>query len=112
MTVKAIYVCGPMSASGRDDHNYPTFHAAADRLRGLGWDVLNPADIDAQHNTTGEHQSWDWYMRHAIRMVALADAIALLPGWGASRGAIIEYGIGTGLKIPTRTLNAWLEWKS
>jgi len=41
---KRIYIAGPMT--GHADHNYPAFHAAADRFQRAGWDVVNQIDID------------------------------------------------------------------
>jgi hypothetical protein len=101
----SIYIAGPMS--GIEDFNYPAFRAAETQLRALGYDVLNPADIEAE-NTTGEPQPWEWYMRAAIHMVARADAMALLPGWENSTGATLEHKIGTALKHDIRLLERWL----
>jgi hypothetical protein len=39
---KRIYIAGPMT--GLVEHNFPAFHAAADRLRKAGWDAVNPAE--------------------------------------------------------------------
>ena len=38
----SIYIAGPMS--GKVDHNYPAFHAAAKFLREKGWTVFSPAE--------------------------------------------------------------------
>lgn len=40
--IKRIYLAGPMT--GLPEFNYPAFHAEAARLRGLGYQVENPAD--------------------------------------------------------------------
>jgi hypothetical protein len=104
MTV--IYVAGPMS--GLPDFNYPAFNAAAEQLRQRGYKVLSPVDAEVE-NTTGQHQEWGWYMRRALRMVLDADALALLPGWEASRGATLEVHVADALKMPRRTLSEWLE---
>ena len=100
-----IYIAGPMS--GVKDFNYPAFNAAANELRALGHDVLNPADLETL-NFSGKPQEWQWYMRHAIAMVARADGVALLPGWRASKGATLEYRVATALTLDIRNLDAWL----
>ena len=45
MASKRIYISGPMT--GMPEHNFPAFHAAADRLRKAGWSVVNPAVVAA-----------------------------------------------------------------
>ena len=42
--VHRIYLSGPMS--GWPDLNFPAFHAAAALLRGQGFEVVNPAEIN------------------------------------------------------------------
>jgi nucleoside 2-deoxyribosyltransferase len=99
-----IYVAGPMT--GIPEHNYPAFDQAETDLRAAGYDVLNPVASE-QHNTTGQPQTWRWYMRHSIPMVAAADGIALLPGWENSSGAQLEVHIAEALDLPTKALDAW-----
>lgn len=102
---KRMYLCGPMT--GIKDYNYPAFNYAAQRLRDEGHFVLSPVDAEKE-NVLGEHQTWEWYMRRSLRMISRADSIALLPGWGGSKGAILEYQVGTGLKLEIHTLEEWL----
>lgn len=90
---KRIYIAGPMT--GHPDFNYPAFHAEAARLRALGYQVENPAENPQQG-------SWQAYMRVAIAQLVKCDAIALLPGWENSRGALIENGLAVSLGIPVR----------
>lgn len=85
------------------DFNYPAFHAAEAQLRALGYDVLNPAS-----NFEDTSKPWDFYMRHAIRQVTHADAIALLPGWDVSKGASLEHHIGRALGLDIHVLSVWL----
>ncbi|WP_319942079.1 DUF4406 domain-containing protein [Pseudomonas quasicaspiana] len=42
--MRRIYISGPMT--GLPDFNFPAFAAEANRLRGLGFDVVNPAEIN------------------------------------------------------------------
>ena len=43
---QTIYVAGPMR--GYEDFNYPAFHEAERILESIGWDVVNPAKMDAE----------------------------------------------------------------
>lgn len=78
-----IYVAGPMT--GLPDFNYPAFHAAAQKLRSLGHEVLNPAE-----NPVPPCGTWAGYMRLALTQLVQCDCIVLLPGWSDSRSALIE----------------------
>lgn len=100
-----LYVAGPMT--GIPEFNYPAFNAAADQLRDAGYAVLNPVDSE-QHNPDSTPQPWDWYMRHALRMVTEADGIALLPGWQRSRGARLERLVGHHLHLPSHPVQVWI----
>lgn len=88
MTTPRIYISGPMS--GLPECNYPAFHAEAARLRGLGYDVVNPAEISV---TTGADASWTDYLRADLRELLTCNTVALLPGWHASKGAHLEIQI-------------------
>lgn len=87
-----IYIAGPMT--GLPDFNYPAFNAEAARLRALGWHVENPAE-----NAAPPCGSWSGYMRLAIAQLVTCDAVCLLPGWSASRGASIEHGLAVHLGL-------------
>lgn len=100
-----LYIAGPMT--GYEYFNYPEFRSAEQQLRGAGFDVLNPVSAE-QHNTTGAPQAWDWYMRHALRMVVDSEGIALLPGWEDSRGACLEVHVARHLGLATRPLLDWI----
>jgi nucleoside 2-deoxyribosyltransferase len=90
--MKRIYIAGPMS--GHPELNFPAFHAEATRLRALGFDVVNPAEINADPNA-----GWHACMRDDIAQLVRCDGIARLPGWEASRGARIEVGLATSLEM-------------
>lgn len=80
---KRIYISGPMT--GIQDFNFPAFHAEADRLRALGYDVVNPAEINP--DTTME---WHECMRRDLAELLTCDALALMDGWQKSAGAHLE----------------------
>ena len=100
-----LYISGPMT--GLPEFNYPAFRAAANDLTRVGYDVLNPVDAEEHNPTPGEPQSWDWYMRHALRMVLDAEGVATLPGWTKSRGAALEVHIACALNLPVESVEFW-----
>jgi hypothetical protein len=89
-----LYIAGPMS--GLPGMNFPLFHAEAMRLRGLGYEVINPAEINPDQG-----MSWSECMRADIAALVTCDAIALLPGWRDSRGATLEQHIADRLGMPS-----------
>ena len=91
--MKRVYICGPMS--GLLELNYPAFNARAAQLRELGYHVENPAE-----NPVPACGSWEGYIRLAIAQLVTCDYIDRLPGWGSSRGAVIEWGLAMDLDIP------------
>ena len=86
MTPKTIYLSGPMT--GLPQFNYPTFYAAAAKLRALGYVVENSAE-----NPEPLCKSWAGYMRLALAQLVRCEIIVRLPGWQNSRGAVIESSI-------------------
>lgn len=89
---KRIYVAGPMT--GYKYLNFPAFHAAAAALRAEGHHVENPAEINADPNA-----QWLDCMRMDIARLVTCDAVYMLPGWEASRGARLEHHIAAGLGL-------------
>ena len=98
-----VYISGPMS--GLPDNNFPAFHAAAADLRGLGYEVVNPAEIDAgvRADEVGTDAFWRACMRADIKALCDCGALALLPGWERSKGAHIELNLAhrLGMRIGT-----------
>ena len=92
MTKLRIYIAGPMT--GLPDLNFPAFHEMAGLLRGAGHDVVNPAEINP--DTT---MSWHACMRRDIAELVTCDAIYLLDGWQASKGATLEHHIAERLGL-------------
>jgi hypothetical protein len=82
--IKRIYLSGKMT--GLPEFNYPAFNAEAARLRALGFDIENPAE-------NPEQDTYDGYMRQALRQMLTCDTIAMLPGWINSNGAMMERDI-------------------
>ena len=94
-----VYLSGPMT--GLPELNFPAFCAEADRLRGLGYDVVNPAEINPD-----AAMPWDQCMRADIKALCDCDMIALLPGWETSKGAHLELHIAHRIGIAVKMVEA------
>jgi hypothetical protein len=92
MTKMRVYIAGPMS--GIDSLNFAAFNEAAARLRGQGFEVVNPAEINPDHA-----MPWAECMRRDIAELVKCDAIYLLPGWQKSKGATLEHHIAERLEL-------------
>lgn len=90
---RRVYLAGPMT--GLPDFNYPAFNAEAARLRALGYHVENPAE-----NQKPVPETWENYLRAALRQMLTCDAVLLLPGFQSSRGAMLEMNTAHALSMP------------
>ena len=63
-------------------------------------DIFNPMGKSRELGE-GLHFSYDEYLRIDMAFLELCDAVAMIPGWEASRGANMEYGyaVGTGKQV-------------
>lgn len=92
MKKQTFYIAGPMT--GLPDLNFPAFHAEAARLRVLGHEVINPAEINPD-----KHLTWLECMRTDIAALVFCDAVQLLSGWQDSKGATLEHHIAERLGL-------------
>ena len=88
--LSTIYLSGPMT--GMLAFNYPAFHVEAAKLRELGHCVFNPAETDLPEAAT-----WQEHMREDLQALLGCDQIHLLPGFGKSKGAMLELVIAQAL---------------
>lgn len=114
--MKKAYLAGPMRSIPL--FNFPAFNAAAAKLRSEGWIVFNPAEKDNERhgtdisagNATGDEKiaakDHGFNLREALALdldfiCREADAIFMLPGWQASKGATAERAtaIALGLEV-------------
>src|SRR5437870_2742316 len=97
-----IYIAGPMR--GRPDWNFAAFDAAAERWRAAGYQPFSPAAVDRALGYSEVHGCPPEQLRHVIQMdlacVLAADAVALLPGWEASKGSAVELALAQFLGLP------------
>lgn len=82
-----VYLSGPMS--GIPLYNFPMFHAFAGALRRMGWEVANPAEFfDGATDLP-----YVVYMRRDLEELGYCHAVAVLPGWEHSSGAMKEVAV-------------------
>jgi hypothetical protein len=91
-----LYLAGPMT--GYPEFNKPAFAAESARLRELGFDIVNPAELNE-----GNDGEWLNCMRVDIKALVDCDGAALLPGWEQSRGASIEQRLARDLGLRVYT---------
>lgn len=104
-----IYLAGPMT--GLPDYNFPAFDHATKQLRALGHTVFNPAENDRDNgfDASGleghEAERLGFSVRRALKqdlswICDHAEAVAVLPDWHRSKGALTETTLATALGIP------------
>lgn len=111
MNKTTLYISGPMT--GYPDLNFPAFHYAAAELRAKGFEVVSPAEIELPQYPKGykpndeadRRKMWEAFMRADIIEMMKADAVATLPGWEKSDGAVIEVGLA--IKLGMDILDAY-----
>lgn len=118
-----IYLSGPMT--GIPDYNFPAFDTAADHLRAMGHEVFNPAENDRENGfdftgTQGHEAAEHGFdLRKALKQDLAwicdhAEAIALLDGWSASKGAMAEVTLAAALGLTAGMWHNYTEngiWK-
>lgn len=98
-----VYLAGPMR--GHDDHNWPAFDEAAQRLAEMGFDVVSPADLDRANGVRVDDEEMSSGMLRKclardIDALAGCDMIYLMPGWKTSRGAKAEVAFAKAIGMP------------
>lgn len=103
MSSKKFYLAGPMT--GIPQFNFPAFHDASTQLRGKGWGIISPAEMDSpavqeaamaspdgklvDNGVAGE--TWGQMLARDVRIIADdVNGVVFLPGWEKSRGARLE----------------------
>lgn len=95
--MKRIYLSGPMT--GLPERNFPAFVAEAARLRALGYEVVNPTEINGNAHVLG--LSHIECLRNDAAGLATCDTLAMLrlPDGHYSKGMQIEIDIADLLEI-------------
>jgi len=102
-TLPRVYVAGPMSSTQENKYeyfNFAEFDKAQERLESIGFNVINPAQIDRAYGFHPERKRCDALdvtpsgMAHIfsrdLQAVSICDFIYFMAGWQDSKGANIE----------------------
>ena len=82
--VTKLYLSGKMS--GLPDLGFDLFNRVAAQLRAIGYEVVNPVEINGDPAA-----EWLPCIIEDLKHLATCDGIALLPNWSDSFGAKIEH---------------------
>lgn len=101
------YLAGPMS--GLPEQNYAAFRDACVQLRYLGMNIVSPHET-VHHPTQPDSVQWSELLRRDTGSLLLCQGIILLPGWGASRGAVFELNIALTLGMQVHLFKNGMLW--
>lgn len=101
-----IFISGPMS--GLPEYNFPNFYRMADRLKNMGFEVVNPADLAITHEVAkviADPIEFRAMLEEEWEALRHCDTILLLEGWENSKGgrSELELALELGLKIITES---------
>lgn len=87
-----VYLSGPITGVKNYKEN---FAAAEEKMKKMGFDVINPAAF----NRVLPEMGYEEYMDIDLKLLAMCDVIYMLKDWEKSRGANREYGFALGADI-------------
>lgn len=108
-----IYIANKMSDIPQ--FNFPWFEGAAAYLRGLGHDVVSPAELDAPETRTAalaspdgsmdsgvNGETWADFLARDVKLIADGgiEAVVVGPDWEDSKGARLEAFVAHQLGLP------------
>ena len=107
-----IYLAGPMT--GMPSLNFEAFMYCESNLKEVGWKVFNPAQFDIEAGFDPREMSYkeieeflkerphflDEAMQKDLEAIMCSDAVAMLPDWEQSTGALAEYHLARWRHIP------------
>lgn len=95
---RKIYLSGPMK--NLPDHNVPAFNRAAETLRALGHEVMNPGE----HQDDARVDLKPVFLSYCDYIINHADMLVILPGWENSKGVAAEKALAEVFKLEIRYL--------
>jgi hypothetical protein len=99
-TIETLYLSGRMS--GLPNYNRDRFNEIEYLVRELGYDVVNPAQIDLDEDGPDVVHTWEHYIKRDLSIIIeKCDGIVMFDDWQNSRGATLELYVAKqiGLKV-------------
>lgn len=90
--------------TGLPELNFPAFIEAARELRAVGYEVVNPVDVNPNPMARRED-----CLRADIRALTHCDGLALLDGWERSAGARREVDDALAMGFIVAPLRCWFD---
>lgn len=102
--IKSVYISGPITKNPKG--NARAFQEATDKIRELGFEVVSPSELDEEADLLTEElakvnsgsKEWAQLLVRDILHVTAVDALVVIDGWQASRGAKLEVLLANSLK--------------
>lgn len=98
------YLAGPMT--GIEGYNFKRFDEFAKELRARNYEVISPAEIARTLPGEPGDLPYQEYVRADLKGLLQCSDLILIPGWRASRGAMMELNIADFLKMRVWTINS------
>src|SRR5438552_2999668 len=107
-TVRRQCVYLACSMRGKPLFNFPEFDRYAKHLRGQGFNVISPAELDRAHNFDENHTQEQeitkemkmQFMLRDVEAIANCDALAVMPEWEDSQGVNVEIKLAAFFDMP------------
>lgn len=98
-----VYIVAPLKGDPRLHYDVAVTRAADD-LRIAGHAPLNPA----RGNSRAECETVADFMRESLLDLAVADAVAMLPGWQDHPLSALEFHVAQALELPRLPFAEWI----
>ena len=95
MEKKKVYISSKMT--GLPDFNFPAFDKKAKELAGMGFEVLNPAEIGKKYSTD---KPLSFYRRKNLEMLLQADVLFVFGNIAGNKGVEFEIVVAKELGLP------------
>ena len=94
--VTRVYISGPISNQNEPEGR---FTMAENYLMNKGLKVSNPYSIPEPEEKSNGRDTWSYYMKESVKLLADCTKVYMLEGWEDSTGATIEHNLARDLNL-------------